>query len=244
MRIVTLSSHSGLLGLSPEDFALRNYDYHAIVATPAAMPAGGADAIGLDRLESLRADLVIFETDLPAEAIAALADRLRSRGIEAPLLVVTSPKEAPERTILFNAGVDHLAFTPVHPPELMARIAVLLRRSEGQGSREIRNGVLTMDLASRVAWAGSTRLDLSPKELRILEILMLRRGRSVSRDSIMDHLYSGIDEPAPKILDVFLCKLRQKIERATGEPAPIETQHGHGFYMPAVPPRDRRRRVA
>ena len=81
---------------------------------------------------------------------------------------------------------------------------------------------------------GDTRLDLTAKEFRIIEFLALRKGAVLSEDAFLNHLYGGIDEPEPKIIDVFMCKLRRKIADAGASGVVIDTIWGQGYILREV----------
>jgi two-component system cell cycle response regulator CtrA len=101
-------------------------------------------------------------------------------------------------------------------------------------SDPIQIGKLLFNPESRDAWVGQQPIPLTNKESRILQRLALSKGRVVSRDLVMDHLYSGKEkEPYPKIIDVFVCHLRKKIARATGGQHYIETVFGVGYALRA-----------
>jgi two-component system cell cycle response regulator CtrA len=96
----------------------------------------------------------------------------------------------------------------------------------------IRTGRLALDLAARTVEIDGKPLNVTPKEYGILELLSLRRGRTLTKEMFLDHLYGGMDEPEQKIVDVFICKLRKKIAKLTGETdIPIQTVWGQGYTL-------------
>ena len=96
----------------------------------------------------------------------------------------------------------------------------------------IRTGRLALDLAARTVEIDGKPLNVTPKEYGILELLSLRRGRTLTKEMFLDHLYGGMDEPEQKIVDVFICKLRKKIAKVTGEAdIPIQTVWGQGYTL-------------
>jgi two-component system cell cycle response regulator CtrA len=99
----------------------------------------------------------------------------------------------------------------------------LVRRANGHANNRLQFGNITLDLTARDVRVGDTRGELISKEYQMLEMLCLRKGSVVSKESFRDHLYGGMDELKIKIIDVFICKLRKKIKTAGAQHALIET---------------------
>jgi DNA-binding response OmpR family regulator len=95
----------------------------------------------------------------------------------------------------------------------------------------IRTGRLLVDLEARVASIGDQPVRLTPKEYAVLELLCLRKGATLTKEMFLDHLYGRMNEPEPKIIDVFVCKLRKKIAKASGGSHYIETIWGRGYVL-------------
>ena len=104
-----------------------------------------------------------------------------------------------------------------------------MRRTHGHGSATISVGNLIFDLSRNYAKVGEKRIDLTAKEFLIIEFLALRKGAVLSKDAFLSHLYGGIDEPEPKIIDVFTCKLRRKLVDNGAEGLNIDTVWGQGY---------------
>ncbi len=223
MRIVIISDKDA--ASAKLEAALERRGYTPILVTPETPPA---------RVLSADPHLVIVLSSSAHGNIVAELRRLRDDGCDAPILTITRTFGAEQRVALFNAGADHLVFQPVDGQELMARINAMLRRAQNLGQTRFRNGPLELDMKARTVRANGELVELSRKEYQLIEVLITRRGRPVSRDAIMDYLYSGMDEPDMKILDVYMCKLRAKLAQVTGRRDLIETRHGFGFSMPAL----------
>ena len=126
------------------------------------------------------------------------------------------------------------------------------RVSASRSSSLIRIGCLTVNLETKLADIGGQRLDLTRKEFAVLQLLALNNGRPVSKDMLLLHLYSGRSEPEPKIIDVYLCRLRQKLAHASDGRSFIRTRRGQGYLLidpdrdgaPAAPSRESSRSVA
>ena len=95
----------------------------------------------------------------------------------------------------------------------------------------MRTGKLLVNLDSRTALIGDQRLRISPKEYQILELLSLRKGNTLTKEFLLHELYAGTEEPDVRIIDVFVCKLRRKLAKATGGEHYIETVRGRGYLL-------------
>ena len=115
--------------------------------------------------------------------------------------------------------------------ELVAHLHALVHRTNGHANNRLQFGDITLDLTARDVRVGNTRVELTSKEYQMLELLYLRKGSVVSKESFLDHLYGGMDEPEMKIIDVFICKLRKKIENAGASHPFIETVWGRGYRV-------------
>jgi two-component system, cell cycle response regulator CtrA len=100
---------------------------------------------------------------------------------------------------------------PFHKSELVARIHAIVRRSKGHAQSMIQTGDLVINLDTKSVELQGQRVYLTSKEYQILELLSLGQGRTVTKEQFLNHLYGGTEEPEPKIVDVFICKLRKKL---------------------------------
>jgi two-component system, cell cycle response regulator CtrA len=112
------------------------------------------------------------------------------------------------------------------------------RMPQADAQSTIRTGMLAVNLETRVVSVNDKPVHLTGKEYRILELLSLRKGTTLTKEMFLDHLYHGMDEPEIKIIDVFVCKLRKKLAQATGGSHYIETVWGRGYVLrdPAANP--------
>jgi two-component system cell cycle response regulator CtrA len=119
---------------------------------------------------------------------------------------------------------------PFHKNELVARIHAIVRRSKGHAQSMIQTGDLVINLDTKSVELQGQRVYLTSKEYQILELLSLGQGRTVTKEQFLNHLYGGTEKPEPKIVDVFICKLRKKL-RASGGKDYIETIWGRGYVL-------------
>ena len=178
-------------------------------------------------------EAILLDLGLPDMTGSDVLNELRKNGDETPVIVLSSQTEIETRLTCLNLGADDYLTKPVHSKELVARLEALVRRANGHCKNVLEFGELMLDLHARQACVHGRQLDLTNKEYQMLELLCLRSGRVVSKETFLDHLYGGIDEPEIKIIDVFICKLREKISREIQNAALIETVWGRGYRVNA-----------
>ena len=130
----------------------------------------------------------------------------------------------------FAVGADDFITKPFDHAELVARMQAILRRSKGYSEPTLRVGPLQLNLDSREVSVEGKPVHLTGKEYAILELLVLRKGMVLTKDAFLNHLYGGMDEPEMKIIDVFVCKLRKKLQSA-GAGHLISTVWGRGYML-------------
>jgi two-component system cell cycle response regulator CtrA len=188
---------------------------------------------GEDALELIRTydfDAVVLDLRLPDLDGGTVLRRLRAAGSSLPVLMLSSVNDRSAKIQTLFDGADDFLTKPFDKEELLARLKSVVRRAKGHATSEIRVGRLALDLASRTVTVDGQPLKVTAKEYGILELLALRRGTTLSKEVFLDHLYGGRDEPEQKIIDVFICKLRKKIQAVGGCPG-IETVWGQGYVL-------------
>lgn len=172
-------------------------------------------------------DLLILDLGLPRLHGLEVLKRLRSRGSKLPVLILTAADSVEERVKGLDFGADDYMAKPFELAELEARVRALSRRSSGT-ARLIECGPLTFDQTDRCALVHGELLDLSARELGLLEILLLRAKRLVSKDHLVDHLCGWGEEVSHNAIEVYIHRLRKKLE-STG--VNIITVRGLGYYL-------------
>ena len=188
---------------------------------------------GLELASLYEYEVMILDLGLPDMRGDEVLANLRHQNATLPVLVLSGEAEVESRLACLEAGADDYLIKPFNMQELVARLHALVRRSNGHARNVLQFGNVTLDLTARDVKVGETRVDLTAKEYQMFELLCLRKGNVVSKESFLDHLYGGMDEPEMKIIDVFICKLRKKIEKAGADAPLIETVWGRGYRVDA-----------
>jgi two-component system, cell cycle response regulator CtrA len=183
-------------------------------------------------------DVILLDLNLPDISGFEVLTSLRMCGVKTPVLILSGGSGLHEKVTCLRGGADDYITKPFHNNELVARIHAIVRRSKGLVQSIIKTGGLCVDLDAKMVKVNGTPLHLTRKEYQILELLSLRKGSTLSKSMFLNNLYSGLDEPNGKIIDVFLSKLRKKISRAAKGQYYIETVRGHGYVLrePAAEP--------
>jgi two-component system cell cycle response regulator CtrA len=188
----------------------------------------GEDGLEIGKLYDY--DIIILDLMLPDMDGYEVLKRLRANKIKTPILILSGLSELDNKIKGLGIGADDYLTKPFDKRELVARLQAIVRRSQGHAQSTIATGKLVVNLDSRTVDVDSKPLHLTGKEYGIIELLSLRKGTTLTKEMFLNHLYGGMDEPEVKIIDVFICKLRKKIEQMTGENY-IETVWGRGYVL-------------
>jgi two-component system cell cycle response regulator CtrA len=186
---------------------------------------------GLDLGKVYDYDIIILDLMLPDMDGYEVLKSLRASKIQTPILILSGLAELDNKIKGLGFGADDYLTKPFDKRELVARIQAIVRRSQGHAQSKIITGPVTVNLDTRTVEVGGKTLHLTGKEYGIMELLSLRKGTTLTKEMFLNHLYGGMDEPEVKIIDVFVCKLRKKIEVATGGDSFIETVWGRGYVL-------------
>ncbi|MBT5157258.1 MAG: response regulator transcription factor [Rhodobiaceae bacterium] len=189
---------------------------------------------GEDRLELAKLyeyQVMILDLGLPDMRGDEVLQNLRQQNTDMPVLILSGDTQVESRLSCLHKGADDYLIKPFNMEELVARLQALVRRANGHAQNVLQFGDLTLNLTARDVSVGDTRVELTSKEYQMFELLCLRKGNVVSKESFLDHLYGGMDEPEMKIIDVFNCKLRKKIEKSGASTPLIQTVWGRGYRV-------------
>ena len=176
-------------------------------------------------------DIILLDLMLPDIDGYEVLRRLRDARVETPVLILSGLTETEDKVKGLGFGADDYLTKPFDKVELLARIQAIVRRSRGHAQSMIATGRLNVNLDARTVDVDGSPLHLTGKEYGILELLSLRKGTTLTKEMFLNHLYGGMDEPELKIIDVFVCKLRKKIQSATKGDNYIHTVWGRGYVL-------------
>lgn len=186
---------------------------------------------GLDMAKLYEFDIILLDLGLPDMEGFEVLKKIRSNKNETPVLILSGHTEVDNRVKGLGYGADDFLGKPFDKKELLARVKAIVRRSKGHAQSEIATGKIKVNLDRRLVEVEGQPVHLTTKEYAILELLSLRKGTPLTKEQFLNHLYGGMDEPEVKIIDVFVCKLRKKLEEATGGENYIETVWGRGYVL-------------
>ena len=189
----------------------------------------GEDGLEIGKLYDY--DIILLDLMLPDIDGYEVLRRLRDARVDTPVLILSGMTETEDKVKGLGFGADDYLTKPFDKVELLARIQAIVRRSRGHAQSMISTGKLNVNLDARTVDVDGSPLHLTGKEYGILELLSLRKGTTLTKEMFLNHLYGGMDEPELKIIDVFVCKLRKKIQSATKGDNYIHTVWGRGYVL-------------
>lgn len=200
------------------------------------MPNGEQADYALSQVEY---DLVILDLGLPKITGLEVLKRARQRGTQTPILILTAGDSVDLRVQGLDLGADDFMAKPFSLSELQARIRALTRRQAGFGQSQIQIADLVFDQVSRTVHNHGHIIDLSVRELGVLEVLISRVGRLVSKEQLLDQLCDWGDEVSANAIEVYIHRLRKKLEHTQ---VTISTIRGLGYCLnkPTTPANDAR----
>ncbi|WP_273790819.1 MULTISPECIES: response regulator transcription factor CtrA [unclassified Bartonella] len=189
----------------------------------------GEEGIDLGKLYDY--DIILLDLNLPDMSGYDVLRTLRLAKIKTPVLILSGMNAIEDKVRGFGFGADDYMTKPFHKDELIARIHAVVRRSKGHAQSVIVTGDLTVNLDTKTVEVAGRPVHLTGKEYQMLELLSLRKGTTLTKEMFLNHLYGGMDEPELKIIDVFICKLRKKLEAVSSSVNYIDTVWGRGYVL-------------
>jgi two-component system, OmpR family, response regulator TctD len=187
------------------------------------------DGEAADQLLRLnRYDVVLLDLNLPRLSGKNVLRRMRQRGDATPVMILTASGSIDEKVELLGAGADDYLVKPFEVRELIARIKVMIRRQTASTANEVSCGDLVFDIDTRQFALKGTPLNVTPRERSVLETLMLRMGKTVSKAALMDSIVTHDDQPSEDALEIYVSRLRKKLD---GSSAAIVTLRGLGYLL-------------
>jgi two-component system OmpR family response regulator len=174
-------------------------------------------------------DAAIIDVMLPKLDGLSLVKELRQAGVRVPVIILSAKASVDDRIKGLQAGGDDYVTKPFAFSELLARVQALIRRAtHASEPTRLVVGDLTMDLLNREVIRGGERIELQAREFALLEYLMRHAGRVVTKTMIMEHIWDYSFDPQTNVVDVLVCRLRNKIDRNKNL---VHTIRGVGYVL-------------
>ena len=189
---------------------------------------------GYERAMARPFDLIVLDVMLPGKSGLDICRDLRRKGVDTPVLMLTARGELVDRVLGLKLGADDYVQKNCEPMELMARIEARLRRSGGGtavNAERVEFGDVCLDVRKHEITCSGKPLTLSPVEFRLLEYLIERRGAVVSRETLLENVWSLNGETVSRTVDVHIAGLRKKIEADSRYPRFLITVKGAGYKL-------------
>ena len=203
---------------------------HGLRRSGFAVDVVGDGEEGLAYARHGKYDVIVLDLMLPKLDGLTLLRRLRAEGSKVHVLILSAKDQVDERIQGLQLGADDYLTKPFAFEELVARLQALVRRKYGTKSPIQAVGPLRIDTGRRTVIDDGREIPLTRNEYSVLEYLVARRGRVVSKLELLDHLYAGAAHGSENAVEVLIHQLRKKI-RVEGHPEVIETRRGHGYVI-------------
>jgi len=185
---------------------------------------------GLYLAQNMPIDLAIVDLGLPGRDGLSLIQNVRKKNLKYPVLVLTARDTWQDKVDGLEAGADDYLTKPFHMEELLARIRALLRRTGGWTESLMQFDRLSIDTRAQQVRVDQQIIELTAYEYRVLAYLATNGGKVISKSTLLDHLYDEDTDRDPNILEVFIRRLRQKLD-PDKTLNPIETLRGRGYRL-------------
>ena len=180
--------------------------------------------------EEFPIDLAIIDLGLPEMSGLEVIRRLRQRGKEFPILVLTARSDWQDKVEGLEAGADDYVTKPFRFEELMARIHALMRRAGGHAQPKVTLGPITVDLSAQRVFLDGAELELTSYEFKVLNYLLMHPDEVVTKTDLSEHIYEEDADRDSNVIEVFIGRLRRKLD-PDGVLNPIETLRGRGYRL-------------
>ncbi len=189
---------------------------------------------GLELVDKEKPDLIVLDIMMPKKDGFQTCRELRNSGVSTPLILLTARSTSVDKVLGLDLGADDYLGKPFDPPELVARIKALLRRTQPTVDIDrVEFSDVVVDFRAYKAERKRAELELSAREYRLLRYLVAKKGSVVTRDELLDEVWGYNSYPTTRTVDNHIARLRQKIEENCEEPKHIVTVHGVGYKFVA-----------
>jgi two-component system response regulator MprA len=213
-----------------DDPKIRSVVRRGLVYEGFRVTDAGSGEEGLDKARDQTPDLVVLDVMLPGIDGLEVCRRLREAGDDVAILMLTARDEVKDRVEGLETGADDYLVKPFSFEELLARVRALLRRRPNPAGEVLRFGGLELDVDAQEASRAGRLISLTTTEFNLLLLLMRHPRKVMTRDVIMDRVWSYDFGGESNVLEVYVRYLRNKLE-ATGEPRLIHTVRGSGYVL-------------
>ena len=184
---------------------------------------------GLELALSNYYEAILLDINLPRMSGLEICEALRHQGVDVPVLMLTARDTLEDKLAGFNAGTDDYVVKPFELSELTARVKALAQRRSSR-SQKLKVGPLVLDLSLRVATRENRQISLTPTGWKLLELLMRESPNVVSREKMVNTIWSGVDYPNSNSLKVHLYRLREQVDKPFSEKL-LHTIANHGVVI-------------
>jgi DNA-binding response OmpR family regulator len=219
-----------LVLVADDDEAIRIALERALRLEGFAVEVAADGRAALDLIEEHRPEVIVLDVVMPQLSGVRVVSRLRERGIDTPVCILSARDETEDRVAGLEAGADDYVVKPFELEELVARLRALLRRVPSVETELIRIGDLIVDPSQRSVSRAGRPVELTRREFELLEELARHRGVVMSRQQLLERVWGYDFEVDGNVVDVFVGYLRRKLE-AGGKPRVIHTVRGVGFVL-------------
>jgi two-component system OmpR family response regulator len=175
-------------------------------------------------------DVIVLDRMLPKKHGVSIVRELRSKGVSTPVLILSALHDEDHRIEGLNAGANDYLGKPFSTRELLARVRSLWHGRGREPQTKLAVNDLEMDLLARTVRRGGKKLDLQPREFRLLEYLMRHSGQTVTRKMLLENVWDYHFDPQTNVIDVHISRLRSKIDRDFGQTL-LHTVRGSGYRL-------------
>jgi two-component system, OmpR family, response regulator len=214
--------------LVEDDIALAESTARALATDGWDVIRAGSGEAALSALDREQVDLLVLDVGLPGMDGFALCRALRTRDGAPPILMLTARDDVGDRVKGLELGADDYLVKPFAVAELLARANAVLRRQRLRGARELKAGQLRMDLEARRAFCGDTALALTAREWTVLEYLMSRIGKLVSKNELQSIIDAGGDGVSANAVEAHASRTRAKLK---GTQLALRSVRGYGYIL-------------
>jgi len=188
-------------------------------------------AAGLRLAAEAKPDVIILDVMLPKMSGLDVCREVRREGSTVPIIMLTARGQEIDKVLGLKLGADNYVTKPFGFLELMARVEAVIRRASGRAARvdAFEFGAVRADFKRGEVRRDGRRLELSARELRLLQYFIERRGEVVSREQLLDAVWDYDSAPLTRTVDMHVAKLRKKIEERPAQPRFLVTVHGQGY---------------